>query len=217
MCGRYNFMSDQAEFEREFGAVVTFDWHPRFNIAPSQEIPIIVLEDGHRVARLASWGFLPGWARDPNGRRPINARSETAATNGMFRGAFRARRCLVPATGWFEWQKTERGKIPYLIRPVEGPAAFAGLWERWGEGDDGILTCAILTTDAAPEVRHIHDRMPVVLGADVWDRWLGGTVEDAERILGPYTGGLEWYAVSRAVNSPANDSPVCVQPVDRES
>ncbi|HWV58984.1 MAG TPA: SOS response-associated peptidase [Longimicrobiales bacterium] len=213
MCGRYNYLSDGPGFRDEFEAVLTFDWEPRYNIAPSQPVPIVTLEDGARVARLASWGFLPAWARDPNGRRPINARSETVATNGMFRNAFRHRRCLIPMTGWYEWMQSEGGKIPHWIRPAAGPDAFAGIWDRWGEGDDALVTCAVLTTDAAPSIAHIHDRMPVVLDRDEWDTWLAGPPEAAASLLRPYPGPLAWHAVSRFVNSPFNEGALCVEAV----
>jgi len=213
MCGRYNYLSDGPGFQEEFQAVLAFDWEPRYNIAPSQPIPIVTLEDGVRVARLASWGFLPTWAKDPNGRRPINARSETVATNGMFRNAFRHRRCLIPATGWYEWMKVEGGKIPHWIRPEIGPIAFAGIWDQWGRGDDSVVTCAVLTTDAADPVAHIHDRMPVVLGRDDWDAWLTAPPDAVTHLLRPYEGALTWHAVSRFVNSPRNEGALCVEAV----
>lgn len=214
MCGRYNYLSDGPGFQEEFQAVLEFDWEPRYNISPSQPVPIVIASEGRRVVRLAHWGFVPSWARDPDGRRPINARAETVATNGLFRNAFRQRRCLVPFTGWYEWMKTDGGKVPYWIRPAEGPAAFAGIWDVWGEGDAALVTCAVITTDAAPSIAHIHDRMPVVLDREAWDGWLTGTPAEASRWLAPYAGRLVWHAVSRYVNSPWNEGPACIEPAE---
>lgn len=228
MCGRYTLalpLSTLVEvFQVDHTALDRLE--PRYNIAPTQDAPA-VLEDGEGGRRLGHlrWGLVPGWADDPSlGNRMINARSETAASKPAFRNAFRRRRCLVPADGFYEWRKPEKGKgskTPFHIHaPTGGPLGLAGLWERWrppeGEGGEPLYTFTILTRDAPTWMKPLHHRMPVILPPDSWDRWLAvdAPVEDVETLLAE--GGevpLEAVEVSTRVNSPGNDDAECVDPV----
>jgi putative SOS response-associated peptidase YedK len=164
------------------------------------------------------WGLIPPWADDPQiGSRMINARSETAPGKPSFRRAFRERRCLIPADGFYEWQRTNGAKQPYFIHMEgRGPFAFAGLWESWSKGGEGeVRTCTILTTEANALVGEIHDRMPVILAADAYDVWLDPASERDELtgLLAPYPEDeMEAYPVSRFVNSPQNNDPRCIEP-----
>jgi putative SOS response-associated peptidase YedK len=209
-------------------------FEPRYNIAPTQQI-VVVRADGagaERVATLMRWGFIPSWAKAAGGGPPqINARSETLAEKPMFRTAYRRRRCLIPADGFFEWQaagggKGSRGKKqPYYIhRPDGGPFAFAGLWETWtdraaaasrgGKAPLSIESCTIITTEANRRLRELHDRMPVILAAGDYGPWLDTRVEDPAtlaHLLAP-SGEDELIAepVSTHVNRVANDGPACI-------
>jgi putative SOS response-associated peptidase YedK len=166
------------------------------------------------------WGLIPGWAKDAAiGARLINARAETAAEKPAFRAAFRRRRCLVVADGFYEWQRTGRAKQPCFIRLRDGrPFAFAGLWEAWEAADDSMLeTCTILTTDPNELIRPIHDRMPAILSPADYDTWLDTTIEDSGRLLSlltPYpSDAMQAHPVGDFVNSPAHDSPQCIEPM----
>ena len=173
---------------------------------------------------LLKWGLVPFWADDPKiGNRMINARAETVAKKPAFRQAFRRRRCLVPADGFFEWNKgpsdgKKPTKTPYWIHRADGaPFVMAGLWERWEpENGSALHTFTILTTDAVPEIRDIHQRMPVILPEKAADAWLAAdtSAEDLVSLLGPYGEGLRFHPVSSVVNSPRNDSPECIEPVE---
>lgn len=206
----------------EFGiAEGSLDWAPRYNIAPTQDVAVVVAgERGPRIGTLR-WGLVPYWAHDPAiGNRLINARAESVADKPAFRDAFRSRRCLVLADGFYEWQRTAPGKpkIPVFVRLPDGrPFAFAGLWERWRPpGGEPLYTCTIITTDAAPAVRPVHDRMPVILPPDRRRQWLDHDAKAADllALLHPYAGALDAYPVSTLVNSPENDSPDCVSPAE---
>jgi putative SOS response-associated peptidase YedK len=190
---------------------------PRYNIAPTQLAPVIPNRGERRLERFR-WGLVPHWARDLGiGNRLINARAETAAQKPSFRTAYRRHRCLVPADGYFEWLRDGRAKVPYWLRAADGgPLVFAGLWARWQppEGDP-VLSFTVLTTEAVGVARDIHDRMPVLLAPEVRDRWLdpeplpSEIVDELVRVEPP---ALRATEVSRAVNSPKNDSPACVEP-----
>ena len=172
---------------------------------------------------LLRWGLVPFWADDPSiGNRLINARSESASEKPAFRQAFRRRRCLVPADGFYEWKKEGDGKVPHWIhRPDGRPFALAGLWERWEpDGDrEPLFTYTILTRDATDELRSLHDRMPVILDEEAWEPWLDPDREPDELdavVSRPPTIELGHHPVSTMVNSPRNDGPECIQPVDDE-
>ena len=194
---------------------------PNYNVAPSQEVAAIVEGGGgERRLELLRWGLIPAWADDPGiGSRMINARSETAAEKPSFRKAFKERRCLIPADGFYEWQKTNGGKQPYHLKMRDGRLfAFAGLWESWKGDEEGeIRSCTILTTDANDLVGEVHHRMPVILPPETYDLWLDPAVREAEQLLSvllPYpTEDMEAYPVSRRVNNPSNDEPGCVESV----
>lgn len=225
MCGRYTLTVPADQIAEVFELPgMPAGYHPRYNIAPTQDAPVIrVLEEagGARRCDLLRWGLVPFWADDPAiGNKLINARAESAATKPSFRDGFRKRRCLVVTDGFYEWRKEGGGKQPYWIhRPDGRPFAFAGLWSRWdkgtGEGQPPLETFTILTRDALPEVAEIHPRMPVILAREDHDAWLDPGVQDpdllAPLLQRPVGSGLELRRVSRRVNSPANDDPEVLQ------
>ncbi|MEJ7843416.1 MAG: SOS response-associated peptidase [Rubrobacter sp.] len=216
MCGRYTLTSPIDRLIGEFGlAGADGDLHPNFNVAPTQEVAAVVAGNGGRRLEMLRWGLVPSWADDPGiGARMINARSETAPEKPSFRGAFRRRRCLIPADGFYEWKREVGGKQPFYIHMGDGrPFAFAGLWESWNDGE--IRSCTILTTSANDLVGPVHERMPVILPAGDRDAWLDPEAEREElaSLLRPYPGDdLETFPVSRFVNSPRNNDERCVQP-----
>jgi putative SOS response-associated peptidase YedK len=219
VCGRYTLRTPVETLAEEFGITGPLPEVPtRFNVAPTQEVAAVLIEeDEQRKLEMLRWGLIPSWADDAAiGNRMINARSETAAQKPSFRSAFRKRRCLVLADGFYEWQKTASGKQPYYIRMGDGsPFAFAGLWESWGKYGEEVRSCTILTTEANGLVGEIHHRMPVILPAEEYDLWLDPDMGEAEPLLDllrPYPDDLmEAYPVSRFVNSPSNDSEQCVE------
>jgi putative SOS response-associated peptidase YedK len=222
MCGRFTLSTPAQTLQQIFDLSETPDLPPRYNIAPSEAIAAIRLPEpqaGHRLD-LLRWGLVPPWAKEPDvGARMINARSETVATNPAFRTAFRRRRCLVPADGFYEWQRLERRKQPFYIRMRDGlPFAFAGLWEHWeGPQGDALETCTILTTEPSELVRPVHDRMPVILDPKDWDLWLDPTMHEPERLqslLRPYPAEkMIAFPVGQTVNNPANDHEECIAPL----
>jgi putative SOS response-associated peptidase YedK len=219
MCGRYTLASPTERLAEEFGFDGTsVELAPNYNVAPTQGVAAVLEEGGQRRLEVLRWGLIPPWADDPGiGSRMINARSETAPGKPSFRRAFRERRCLIPADGFYEWQRTNGAKQPYYIHMEDGrPFAFAGLWESWSKGGEGeVRTCTILTTEANALVGEIHDRMPVILAADAYDVWLDPASERDELtgLLAPYPGDeMEAYPVSRFVNSPSNNDPRCIEP-----
>lgn len=222
MCGRFALYSDPSTLVRRFETETIPGMEPRYNIAPSQTIPIVRVESGKRQFALAHWGLVPHWAKDIKiGYHTINARAETVASKPAFRNAFKHRRCLVPADGWFEWQVIpgSKTKQPWFIALKERqPLAFAGLWERWKTPDGGELeSCTIIVTDANSFTQPIHDRMPVILAPGDWDAWLEAETKDAEglqSLLKPYPSEeMVAWPVSTMVNSPKNDSAECVETV----
>jgi putative SOS response-associated peptidase YedK len=195
----------------------------RFNIAPTQLAPVIRMQPHGRELRRElvwlRWGLVPSWATDPAiGNRLINARAETAAEKPAFRGAFRRRRCLVVADGFYEWRRSARTKQPYFIRLRDDrPFGFAGLWEAWEGPDHATLeSCTLLTTAANDLIGPIHDRMPVILAPEACVDWLDPTTEDPRRLtslLAAYPAEqMEAYPVSSLVNSPSHDAADCIQP-----
>ena len=222
MCGRYTLSTPVEKLAEEFDVSGPLpDLPPSYNVAPSQEVAAIVAGGrGERRLELLRWGLIPTWADDPGiGSRMINARSETAREKPSFRRAFKERRCLIPADGFYEWQKTNGGKQPYHLKMRDGRLfAFAGLWESWKGDEEGeIRSCTILTTDANDLVGEVHHRMPVILPPETYDLWLDPAVREAEQLLSvllPYpTEDMEAYPVSRRVNNPSNDEPGCVESV----
>lgn len=204
----------------EFGLdQLSLDLRPRYNIAPTQAVLAVVRgPDGLRAGWLR-WGLIPYWAKDESiGNRLINARSETLGEKPSFREAFRKRRCLIVADGFYEWRRTGETKTPVWIhRASRRPFAFAGLWERWRSPEgEPIVSCTIVTTEAIDTLRPIHPRMPVILPPDARDVWLDpDSAPDAlERVLRPYPDDdLRFHEVSTLVNSPRNDDPECIEEV----
>lgn len=195
-----------------------FSWEPRYNAAPTQRMPVVRVFDGKRELVLLRWGLIPSWAKDPKiGNSLINARGETVHEKPAFRSAFKARRCLVPADGFYEWRKLSGGsKQPYRITMADSsPFAFAGLWERWDKGDEPLETFTIITTTANVLVAPIHDRMPVILDPADYDAWLESqdtTIPMA--LLQPYPAKrMSAYPVSTRVNSPRNDDAAVIERV----
>lgn len=219
MCGRYSLTLPKEAVGRLFGVDVTRlpELAPRYNIAPSQPVAAVRMAEGGAGRELAflHWGFVPGWARDPGSmNQPINARGESVESKPMFRDAFRKRRCLVPADGFYEWKQTAQGKQPWRIERADGaPFAFAGLWDRW-QGRDGkvIESCAIVTTDANAAMRPIHDRMPVILDIGRFGPWLEGSPVEASDLIEPWHGELAAYPVSRRLNDPSHDDAGLIEP-----
>lgn len=226
MCGRYTLRRvDLAHYGvRHPGDLALFEEfteRPRFNIAPSQDVPLVrTNREGERVLSLIHWGLIPHWTRGKPRTRPINARAETVSTSGMFRQAFARRRCLVPADGFYEWQKLDaKSKQPMFIHfPDERPFAFAGVWERWQpeEGVEPVDTFAIITTRPNVLMSPIHDRMPVILTPERYSIWLDREADphEAADLLKPYPDDeLEAVKVSRTVNSPRSDTAECIAPI----
>ena len=224
MCGRYSLTSPPEAMVRLFGLETTPNWPARYNIAPTQMAPVVVAgAAGGRAARLMRWGLIPGWAKDPTmGARMINARAETVAEKPSFRAAFRKRRCLVPADGFYEWTGAKGAKQPYRIEQ-EGrePFAFAGLHELWSPGgEEPVKSYTIITTDAGPALKSIHHRMPVIVPPQAFDAWLDETASpDAlHRVLEAATDTeLTAFMVSKRVNNVRHDDADCLAPLDDTS
>ncbi len=219
MCGRYVLAATPEQLQQEFDLAQLPTIESRFNIAPSQPMAVIT-NDAPQELTLVKWGLVPHWAKDPGiGNKMINARSETAAEKPSFRTAFKYRRCLIPATGFYEWRKTDDGKIPYYIHLAEQPVfSFAGLWSVWSDPDGGELwTATILTTDANEKIKPLHERMPVILPRQSREAWLDKEADPAalQSLMKPYDAqALDYYPVSRAVNKPANDNPTLIERED---
>jgi putative SOS response-associated peptidase YedK len=211
MCSRYFLDADGNVISYTFHVPVHDRLRKRFNIAPTQDAAVVRrTESGAREMAMLRWGLVPFWAKDLTiGTRMINARSETVQEKPSFRNAFKHRRCVVPATGFFEWKGEPGHKQPYAITAVDQPVfAFAGLWESWKpkEGET-VQTFTILTTDSNEQIAAIHDRMPVILPADRVDAWLDAPPADALSLLRPYAGPMRIRAVGKLVGNPRNDVP----------
>lgn len=221
MCGRYTLYHFEEDLDALF-RVVGLAAAPRFNIAPSQQVPIVLQRpDGTREALTARWGLIPHWVKDLGSFKAslFNARAESAADKPSFRDAMRRSRCVLPASGFYEWTSAGGAKQPFHIVRRDGrPMALAGLWSVWNRGDAPLLSCTILTTRPNRVMRPLHDRMPVILAPDELDRWLDPGSDDPERLedlLGPYDDdALEAYAVSRAVGNPSIDRPDLIERQD---
>ena len=227
MCGRFTNRFTWKELHERLDLIGTpLNLRPRYNVAPSQDVAVARTSEEGRTLSMLRWGLIPAWAKDHAiGHKLINARSETAAEKPSFRSAFRHRRCLIPADGFYEWKRRGGTRQPWLFGLGDGePMVFAGLWERWTvpEGaaltgslaerspGDAVETCTILTTAANETVSPVHGRMPVILPPEAWDVWLAGE----EVPLGPYPADdMTAHPVSTHVNRPANDDPRCVEPV----
>ncbi|PJK28662.1 SOS response-associated peptidase [Minwuia thermotolerans] len=219
MCGRYSLTTPLEALRRVFAFEGSPNLAPRYNIAPTQSAPVLRRHpDGRLLCHQLRWGLVPSWAKDMSGAaRMINARSETVAEKPAFRAAFARRRCLVPADGFYEWQKLESGKQPWrIVMADRSPFAFAGLWERWERPEKGTIdSYTILTTDAAPGIAEIHHRMPVILDAADHDAWLDPDAgRDALLDLAKPNDGVTAYRVSARVGNVHNDDADLIEPVD---
>jgi putative SOS response-associated peptidase YedK len=220
MCGRYLITSAPEAFRRLFGYPQQPNFPPRYNVAPTQPVPVVRIAEGEREFALVRWGLIPPWVKDPRQfSLLINARADSVLDKPAFRNAMRRRRCLVPADGFYEWRSDGSRKRPYLIRPRHGgPIAFAGLWESWtGPNGEEMETAAIVTTAASRDIAHLHDRMPVMLAPDAFDLWLDCRNVEAPTaaalLLPTRPGELDAYEVSPAVNRADNDGPQLIEPV----
>jgi putative SOS response-associated peptidase YedK len=223
MCGRYRLSRRKQIIEEQFEAQPwDDDWNPRYNIAPTQPIPVIRQNPKQPVRELSlmRWGLVPHWAKDPSiANGTINAKSETAATKPAFRDPLIFRRCLIPADGFYEWKKTGAAKQPFCFEVNNGePFAFAGLWDGWKSADgQWIKTCSILTTTPNAVTSAVHDRMPVILDPCCYDIWLDPGMQNIaviSELLKPYDARLmRCYPVSTRINHVANDDDECSRPM----
>jgi len=219
MCGRYGFVPGKNFFKRFKIDKYTGQLKPSFNVAPGKMMPVIIRQSPDQLIEM-KWGLVPHWADDPKiGYRMINARAETLETRSAFRSLLHSKRCLVPASGFYEWKHKGNAKIPYYIRLLnEEYFAFAGLYDAWkdAEGKE-IKSYTIITTDSNPLVAKIHDRMPVILNRIGEEKWLDKDEKDIEKLLAlliPYPADeLQAYQVSSLVNSPRNDKKELIEPV----
>lgn len=224
MCGRFTLTAPPDQLASLFDLPQEPMVVPRYNIAPTQPVAVVRMnaQKAEREWALTYWGLVPSWSKDPSmGARMINARSETVTEKPAFRAAFKRRRCLVPANGFYEWQKQGKGKQPFYITTPDGaPFAIAGLWEYW-EGADGsaLESCTLLTTSANTLMAPLHDRMPVIVAPEDYDQWLGTGRDETPQALGqlqhllrPYADdGLVAFPVSTYVNNTRNEGADCVQ------
>lgn len=218
MCGRFTLSQPATAIASTFQLSTIPELAPRYNIAPTQPIATILSAGDRRQFQMLRWGLIPSWAKDLTiGAKLINARAETVAEKPAFRSAFRHRRCLVIADGFYEWQLQKGKKQPFYFRLQDGqPFAFAGLWETWQAPDgEKIDSCTLLTTTANSLLRSVHDRMPVILKPEDYDRWLDPQIQKSEQLqplLQSYSSeAMTAYPVSTKVNNPTNDSPECIE------
>ena len=219
MCGRYAAFLPAEAIAAIFGTTnPPPNFPPSWNLAPTQQAPAVRRhpESGERHLDLLTWGLVPHFTKDlATARKPINARAETVASSGMFKGAFAQRRCIVPADAFYEWRAGADGKQPYAVARRDGdPMAFAGLWEGWRAPDGSVLrTFVIITTNANVVLRELHERMPVVLEKPDWPLWLGESAGDAAALLHPAPDDvLRAWPVGRAVGNVKRNSPDLLQP-----
>src|SRR5215831_3535280 len=220
MCGRYLITSAPEAIRALFRYLEEPDFPPRYNVAPTQPVPIVRINTGARSFALVRWGLIPSWVKDPRNFALLNnARGETVNEKPAFQNAMRRRRCLFPADGFYEWRADGAHRRPYLVRPHSGgPIAFAGLWETWiGPNGEEMETAIIITTAAKGELARLHERTPVIVPPDAFDLWLDCGKVDAMTAAGalfvpPPEGLLEAYEISPAVNHTANDGPNLIEP-----
>ena len=216
MCGRYTLRSrGSAKFYGVQASELPFSV-PRYNIAPSQDVPVILERGGERQLALLQWGLVPSWSKEPKGL--INARAETLEEKPSFSESFQRRRCLMPADGFFEWVRSGRLKQPYYFQMKdESPFAFAGIWDKWQRDGVSITSCAIITTIPNELLAPIHDRMPVILNTEAQDKWLRSDAHPAElkELLVPFpSSDMKSFPVSSLVNRPQVDEAQLVEPID---
>jgi len=224
MCGRYTLQASPEELARQFSVEVEDPslFKPRYNIAPSQNVAVVRLKPDTSQRELVRlrWGLIPSWSKDPKiAYSTINAKAETVAEKPAFRSAFRKRRCLIPADGFYEWQKQGRQKQPiYICLRDRRPFAFAGLWEHWEpKYGEPIESCTIITTEPNELMKPVHNRMPVILAPEKYDLWIDPAaqqMDSLQALLKPYPAEeMEGYPVSKMVNNPRFDAPQCLEPI----
>jgi putative SOS response-associated peptidase YedK len=224
MCGRYRLSRRKQIIEEHFDTSSgEKDWSPRYNIAPTQPIPVIRQNPKEPIRELSlmRWGLIPSWSKDSSvAASMINARAETAATKPAFRDALKSRRCLIPADAFYEWRRTGKTRQPYCFEVNDGELfAFAGVWDRWKDpSGQWIKSCSILTTTPNAVTSAVHDRMPVILDPDAYELWLDPGMQNVEavsEILRPYDARqMRCYPVSKRINSVVNDDAECSRPVE---
>lgn len=216
MCGRYTLRSrGKGKFYGVPASQLPF-LVPRYNIAPSQDVPVIIERGIEREVGLFQWGLIPSWSKEPKGF--INARAETLEERPSFSESFQRRRCLIPADGFFEWARRGRSKQPYYFKMKdESPFAFAGIWDKWQRDGVSITSCAIITTTPNELLATIHDRMPVILNTEAHEKWLRSDAgpEELKELLVPFPGSeMKSFPVSSRVNRPQVDEVQLVEPID---
>jgi putative SOS response-associated peptidase YedK len=223
MCGRFVITSPPAAVRQVFGYAEQPNFPPRYNIAPTQPIPVVILENGARHFKLMRWGLIPAWVKDPRKfTLLINARSEGVLDKPAFKNAIKRRRCLIPADGYYEWHAAGGRKQPYFIyRRDRALFGLAGLAETWmGPNGEEVDTVAIVTAPASPDLAVLHDRVPVTIAEGDFERWLDGLDHDAEDVMallvGPAEGEFAWHEVSTRVNAHANDDAQLTLPITEE-
>lgn len=218
MCGRYRLSAVERVEERFETEQIDEVLHPRYNIAPSQEVPISRQADDRRSVSFARWGLVPFWAKDASvGYKLINARAETAAQKPAFRQSFAMRRCLIPADGFYEWSKLQKIKRPFLLGMSDDSLfGFAGLWDVWRSPEGNLLeSCTILTTTPNTLVSDLHSRMPVIIPREHYEKWLAAPAPEVAKLLLPFNAGLmRRYEISSLVNNPKNENPDCITPAE---
>lgn len=220
MCGRYALTAPASKVAEVFEVDILPEILPRYNIAPSQDVPVLLSSDGVRSCRMMRWGLLPVWAKDRKmAYRTINARGETVDKKPSFRSSFKKKRCLIIADGYYEWQRLSKTeKVPHLMRVGDGgPFAMAGLWSRWRdpETDEDVYSCSIVTTGATAELSDVHDRMPVLLDADTWDTWMDAATppEVLKELIRSFPfEKMTVEQVSTFVNNARHQGPECQSP-----
>jgi len=223
MCGRFVITSAPSAIRQLFGYLEQPNFPPRYNVAPTQPIPVVMIENGARHFRLMRWGLLPSWVKDPRGfTLLINARSETVLVKPAFKNAVRRRRGLVPADGYYEWKAIDGRKQPYFIHRGDGrPLGFAAVFETWiGPNGEELDTVAIVTAAASNDLATLHDRVPVTIAPDEFERWLDCRGDEVDAVLplmvGPRIGEFAWHPVSTRVNRVANDDAQLLLPISAE-
>jgi putative SOS response-associated peptidase YedK len=222
MCGRFALKTPPRSIQEHFHLPETVNLSPRYNIAPSQAIAVVrhLPEKRFPQQDMLRWGLIPHWAKDIKiGHKMINARAETLAQKPSFRAAFKKRRCLIAADGFYEWKHSGKAKQPiYVQMKNEAVFGIAGLWESWNSPEGNIVeSCTIVTTSPNQLISEIHDRMPVILPPEQYETWLQDSPPEhsLQQLLMPYPAdAMEAYQVSSIVNSPKNDTPACILPID---
>jgi putative SOS response-associated peptidase YedK len=223
MCGRFVITSPPEALRQAFGYVEQPNFPPRHNVAPTQPVPVVIVENGARHFRLMRWGLVPAWVKDPRKiTLLINARSETVLDKPAFKNALRRRRCLIPADGYYEWQASARGKRPHFVyRRDRQPIGLAALAETWiGPNGEELDTVAVVTAPASEDLAVLHPRVPVTIAPDDFERWLDCRADDAEAVMPllvpPREGEFTWHEVSTRVNHAANDDAQLILPISAE-